>query len=78
MTGTGMVLKVQLPLALTGDQALALIYNKDRSLEKQVPISRYLLMLLEKEGGYKPKAYFEAWVDGDSIVMGSEVEDPGW
>lgn len=82
MTGAAVVLKVQLPLALTPEEAesenLALIYNEDKSWLKQVPITNYLLSLMERPGGYALKRYFEAWVDGDSVVMGSQVEDPGW
>lgn len=78
MTGTPMIVKVQLPLMTSDGEAPALIYNEDKTWLKQVPITKYLLSLMERPGGYAVKRYFEAWIDGDSIVMGSQVEDPGW
>jgi len=77
-----MIVKVQIPLASSEPEPMALVYNEDRSVEMRIPIDIGLEVWMEG----RAKAFFEAEIeeiaDGDRTIRTVEflddVEDPGW
>ncbi len=69
-----MIVKVQLPLATNDTTPHALVYNEDRSVLAQVPVSRALEKLMKR----RAKAYFSARIVETQLVVDHEVEEPSW
>jgi hypothetical protein len=74
------VVKVQLPVFSNESTPLALIYNEDRSIHGQLPLTRSLELLMKDDatGETRLRAYFEATVRDGSLVLGREVEEQDW
>ena len=68
------VFKIQRPVMHAGGPALMLLYNEDRSLTYQLPMTK----ALNKIFGERYKLFVEAqFVNGDFLI-GNDVPDPGW
>lgn len=72
--GGKMIVKVQTPLMTNENPPLALIYNKSRSLQVQVPISGYLKSKMRG----RPKVFFHAKFNEKKIEIGSEAPWQDW
>ena len=71
------IVKVQAPLESTEEDASFMIYNQDRSVEVQFPSSAvpHLWVALRD----RPKAYFEAMIDGTGkLHLLKRAEDQPW
>lgn len=68
------IIKLQLPLMSTHDEPLALIYNKDRSVEEMLPVTDDVRKLMK--GRYK--AFFHAEIVNDKIVIDKEAKWQSW
>lgn len=66
-----MIVKVQLPL-LEGDGAL--IFNEDKSLVLDVPVTT----LLEARMGKRRRAHFQADMVDEVLELGDALPDQGW
>ena len=66
------IFKIQRPLA--GDMCQVLVYNKDRSIESQVPMTTDLQKLF----GSRAKIYHMAKVEGGELILGEPVEPQEW
>jgi hypothetical protein len=69
-----MIVKVQTPLASNEREPLAMIYNKDRSVEAFVPITADIKKLMKDT----PKAFFHAKMNGDKIELLKEAVWQNW
>lgn len=69
-----MIVKVQFPLASNEPQPLALIYNQDRSVCVQIPITD---PLRARMGGRK-KRFFHAEVSDFGVEIGDAVPEESW
>jgi hypothetical protein len=71
-----MIVKVQLPLMTDEEVPQALIYNEDRSVQFQVPVTDHILKGMD--GRFK--RYFEAARDEQyvNIMFHRPVEDQDW
>lgn len=69
-----MIVKVQRPVASSGDDEPALIYDQSRELYKMVPMTPEIAKLFAD----RYKIFCEATVDGDTINLIKIVPDRGW
>ena len=67
-----MIVKVQ--RAIVPPDGPALIYDRERSFHCHAPMSPELSEMLDGD----LKAYFEADLVGDQVVVGDRVEDQDW
>jgi len=68
------VIKVQMPLATTEDQPMALVYDETRKrIDEQIPTGHF-----EERMNGRPKAFFNAVFILNRLDIQEEVEDPGW
>jgi hypothetical protein len=79
MTGSlegrnSVIVKVQQSLSSTDKRAWQLIYNEDRSLCREEPLTGPVLRRLRA----RPKAYFEIKMLGKRIKLGAEVAEQSW
>lgn len=70
-----MIVKIQRPLASSAPNPPALVYNKDRSMTAHMPITPDLAHLFK---GGELKVYHEAKIEGDKLMIGRRVQNPGW
>ena len=68
------IVKVQVPLASNHPEPEALIYNQDRSLMQQFPMSKALRQLMK---GYD-KRYFHAGFDKGTLTIGKPTKAQDW
>jgi hypothetical protein len=68
-----MIVKVQRSLGSTGPPSI-LIYNKDRSLMEQLPLTKEM----DKWFGSRFKKFAEARMEGTELVIQNEVPDQSW
>lgn len=69
-----MIVKVQRPVASSGDDGPVLIYDQPKELHKMVPMTPEIAKLFAD----RYKIFCEARVDGDSIYLIKVVPDRGW
>lgn len=72
-----MIVKVQVPLAsnIPRDEWRALIYNRDRSFEMEMPITDDIITYLKG----RPKAYFHINLrEGNPLFIESEAPWQNW
>lgn len=67
-----MIVKVQVPLATNEKKPLALVYNEDRSIQFQMPVSAELLDKMEG----RPKAFFRGVYNEEEQTFGLHEEAP--
>lgn len=76
------VVKVQIAITGNATGPQVLIYNQDRSLQHQTPLSPKLDMLMRQEfqedGNSYYKAFFFAHLEGGEIVLGAEAPFMAW
>lgn len=68
------VFKIQLSITTTAATRQALVYNRDRSVMGEYPADAALLELM----GDRLKAFFLCTLEGSTLRIGEEAEDPGW
>lgn len=74
-----MIIKIQRPLMTNGDEPMALIYNKDRSIEHMCPYFEVEELFASKDGEELPaKVYHKADIIDTKLVIGRRVEDRNW
>lgn len=77
--GRRMIVKVQLPVATNEEWPLALVYDKQRKIQEQIPVTPSLLdMLRGIDGAVRPKAFFEAALLDGTLVLGKEASWQTW
>jgi hypothetical protein len=74
-----LIVKVQLSLATTHEQRMALVYDEHRTVMGELPANESVVMAMTRGGVVRPKAYFRAVVDGAGKVhLRDEVEEQSW
>lgn len=69
-----MIVKVQVPISYNTDKPLALIYNKDRSVEVYIECSKELMDRMAGE----LRVFFKAEIVMGQIVLLEKVPDWSW
>lgn len=70
-----MIVKIQRPLSWSpGSEAIALIYNEDRTVFVQLPFVDFINLFDEED----QKVYHEADVVGTLLHIHERVEDQSW
>lgn len=69
------IVKVQIPLMTNGVEPTALIYNKDRSIIVQIPISDEILSMFQP-GQYK--IYVFAELKDTLLHLGDNAPEQNW
>jgi hypothetical protein len=67
-------IKLQIPITTNDPEPMALLYAEPPSIDVYTAITKDVLRLLHGRG----KAYFKARVSNGRIIIGREVENPGW
>lgn len=69
-----MIVKVQLSLATSARVRQALIYNRDRS----VLVECAATAAISDRMGEDVRAFFDATVSGQTVVLGNKLTEQGW
>lgn len=69
-----MIVKVQVALESSMKNPPALVYNKDRSVVMELPVNDEIRLMMEGQ----PKRYFEAEVEGDSLLIIGDADPQPW
>lgn len=74
-----MIVKVQLPVVTNEEWPLALVYDKQRKIQEQIPVTPSLLdMMCGTDGAVRLKAFFEAVLLNGALVLGKEAPWQMW
>ena len=72
---TKLILKVQTSLSTNADTQMVLVYDKDRSVMGEFPITEGIAKVMNG----KPKRYFHAEVDDEGCIhLGKPVKEQAW
>lgn len=69
-----MIVKVQVPILGNTEKLAALIYNKNRSVQTTMSLSKEIIDMMDG----RLKAYFNAKMDGTILVLGKEARKQNW
>ncbi len=70
-----MIVKIQRPLVSSEPDPMALVYNRDRSLEAHMPMTPDIEALFA-DGSLK--VYHRASLRGTELHIGRRVKEPNW